>query len=250
MISKRIIPSLIIKEGELIHRKNFDETTDRYVGDPINAINIFNEYFTDEIVIIDIEASKNDYINYDLLKDLAGEAFTPLSYGGGIKTLDQAEKIIKIGYEKLILNNICFSNFNLIEICTKNLGAQSIIISIDIIKKEQNYFIYDYQTKRKGGSVKEFLQKIKGLEIGEVLITSVSHDGLMSGCDLELINKFESLIDVPIIYRGGLSSLNDMKLVLSTSISAITSSTFFIMKKRDGGIVLNYPSRDEKNLVC
>ena len=72
----------------------------------------------------------------------------------------------------------------------------------------------------------------------------------MSGCDLELINKFESLIDVPIIYRGGLSSLNDMKLVLSTSISAITSSTFFIMKKRDGGIVLNYPSRDEKNLVC
>ena len=125
MISKRIIPSLIIKEGELIHRKNFDETTDRYVGDPINAINIFNEYFTDEIVIIDIEASKNDYINYDLLKDLAGEAFTPLSYGGGIKTLDQAEKIIKIGYEKLILNNICFSNFNLIEIFTKNLGAQS-----------------------------------------------------------------------------------------------------------------------------
>ena len=96
------------------------------------------------------------------------------------------------------------------------------------------------------GSVNEFLQKLKDLQGG--LITSVSHDGLMSGCDLELINKLEGLIDVPIIYRGGLSSLNDMKLVLSTNISAITSSTFFIMKKRDGGIC-NYPS-GMKNLVC
>ena len=251
MISKRIIPSLIIKEGELIHRKNFDSNSDRYVGDPLNAINIFNEYFTDEIVILDIEASKKNYINFSLLKDLAGEAFTPLSYGGGISTIEQAEKIIKMGYEKLILNNICFSDFNFIKKIKRSLGAQSIVISIDIIKSENKYFLYDYKTKGKREySVNDFLQRVRELEIGEILITSVLNDGMMDGCDLELINKFENFIDVPIIYRGGLSSLNDMKLVFKTTVSAITSSTFFIMKKKDGGIVLNYPSKDEKKIIC
>ena len=104
--------------------------------------NTFNEYFTDEIVILDIEASKKNYINFSLLKDLAGEAFTPLSYGGGISTIEKAEKIIKMGYEKLILNNICFSDFNFIKKIKRSLGAQSIVISIDIIKSENKYFLY------------------------------------------------------------------------------------------------------------
>ena len=138
MISKRIIPSLIIKNEELVHRSNFDLSTERYVGDPINAINIFNNYFTDEIIILDIEASINNKINYKLLKDLSSEAFTPLSYGGGIKTIKQAEQIINLGFEKIILNSACFENFNLIYECQKNLGAQSVIISLDILK-EKNY---------------------------------------------------------------------------------------------------------------
>ena len=129
----------------------------------------------------------------------------PLSYGGGISTIEQAEKIIKMGYEKLILNNICFSDFNFIKKIKRSLGAQSIVISIDIIKSENKYFLYDYKTKGKREySVNDFLQRIRELEIGEILITSVLNDGMMDGCDLELINKFENFIDVPIIYRGGL----------------------------------------------
>lgn len=251
MISKRIIPSLIIKNGELIHRSNFDESTDRYVGDPINAINIFNNYFTDEIIILDIGASINKKINYDLLRDLSSEAFTPLSYGGGIKTIKQAEKIINLGYEKIILNSVCFENFNLIHECQKSLGAQSIIISIDILRNKNDYIFYNHLERKEGKeNIKEFLEKISSMEIGEIMLTSVNFDGLMTGCDIELINDFQNFINVPLIYRGGLSSLENIKEVFETKVNAITSSSFFIMKKKNGGIVLHYPTKEDKEKIC
>ncbi len=251
MISKRIIPSLIIKNDELIHRTNFDESTERYVGDPINAINIFNNYFTDEIIILDIGASINKRLNYNLLKDLSSEAFTPLSYGGGIKTVKQAEKIINLGYEKIILNSVCFENFDLIYECQKNLGAQSIIISVDISKNKDNYTFYNHlERKERKENIKEFLEKISSMEIGEIMLTSVNFDGLMAGCDIELINDFQNFINVPLIYRGGLSSLENIKQVFDTKVNAITSSSFFIMKKKDGGIVLHYPTKEDKKKIC
>lgn len=251
MISKRIIPSLIIKNDELIHRSNFDETTERYVGDPINAINIFNNYLTDEIIITDIQASINNKINYNLLKDLSSEAFTPLSYGGGIKNVKQAEKIINLGYEKIILNSACFENFNLIYECQKNLGAQSIIVSLDILKHEYNYVLYNHVEKKiRKENITDFLKKISSIEIGEIMLTSVSFDGLMAGCDIELINYLQNFINVPLIYKGGLSSLENIKEVFDTKVDAITSSSFFIMKKKDGGIVLHYPTKEDKEKIC
>jgi imidazole glycerol-phosphate synthase subunit HisF len=251
MISKRIIPSLIIKNEELIHRSKFEETTERYVGDPINAINIFNNYFTDEIIILDIGASVNNEINYNLLKDLSSEAFTPLSYGGGIKSIQHAEKIISLGYEKIILNSACFKNLDLAFNCQKNLGAQSVIICVDIIKIKNDYFLYNHlENKIRKENIKEFLKKISSIEIGEVMLTSVSVDGLMTGCDFELIQNFQNFVNVPLIYRGGLSSLDNIKKVFETNVNAITSSSFFIMKKKDGGIVLNYPTREDKEKIC
>lgn len=251
MISKRIIPSLIIKNDELVHRSNFDLSTERYVGDPINAINIFNNYFTDEIIILDIEASINNKINYNLLKDLSSEAFTPLSYGGGIKTTKQAEQIINLGFEKIILNSACFENFNLIYECQKNLGAQSVIISLDILKEKNNYNLYNHlENKVRKENIIEFLKKISSIEIGEIMLTSVNFDGLMAGCDIELINNFQNYINVPLIYRGGLSSLENIKEVFDTKVNAITSSSFFIMKKKGGGIVLHYPTKEDKKKIC
>ena len=251
MISKRIIPSLIIKNEDLIHRSEFNENTERYVGDPLNAINIFNNYYTDEIIILDIEASKNNMINFELLKNMAGEAFTPLSYGGGIKTIEQAEKIINLGYEKIILNNTCFNDFNFISLCKKSLGAQSIIIALDILKKGNNYFLYDHVNKKiRLQNLNDFIQKLGLLEIGEIMLTSVSIDGMMTGCDIKLIKKYENLIKVPIIYRGGLSSLENISQVFKTKVSAITSSSFFIMKKKNGGIVLSYPDKEYKEKIC
>ena len=134
-----------MKNDELIHRSNFNKSTDRYVGDPINTINIFNQFQVDEIILLNIENSRyKKKINFDFLKDIAGEAFFPLTYGGGINNYEDAEKIISLGFEKIAINNACFEDENLIEELSKKIGAQSIVISIDILNVNNEYYIYNY----------------------------------------------------------------------------------------------------------
>ena len=248
MISKRIAPCLILNDDKLIHRKGFDDKTDRYIGDPINAVNIFNDYTVDEMFIIDITATAvKRQINYDLLKDIAGEAFFPLAYGGGIKTANDAKKIISIGYEKIIINSEIIKNPNILKEINKLIGAQSIIVSIDIFIRESKYYIYDYiQKKIVNLNLKDFLNLIQKIGVGELLLTVVNLDGTMKGSNIEIINSLGKDINVPLIYKGGAASINDIKKVINTEANVFASSTLFIMKKLDGGIVFNYPSENEK----
>ena len=248
MISKRIAPCLILNDDKLIHRKGFDDKTDRYIGDPINAVNIFNDYTVDEMFIIDITATAvKRQINYDLLKDIAGEAFFPLAYGGGIKTANDAEKIISIGYEKIIINSEIIKNPNILKEINKLIGAQSIIVSIDIFIRESKYYIYDYiQKKIVNLDLKDFLNLIQKIGIGELLLTIVNLDGTMKGSNIEIIKSLSKDINIPLIYKGGAASINDIKKVMNTEANVFASSTLFIMKKLDGGIVFNYPSENEK----
>ena len=248
MISKRIAPCLILNDDKLIHRKGFDDKTDRYIGDPINAVNIFNDYTVDEMFIIDITATAvKRQINYDLLKDIAGEAFFPLAYGGGIKTANDAEKIISIGYEKIIINSEIIKDPNILKEINKLIGAQSIIVSIDIFIRESKYYIYDYiQKKIVNLNLKDFLNLIQKIGIGELLLTVVNLDGTMKGSNIEIIKSLSKDINIPLIYKGGAASINDIKKVMNTEANVFASSTLFIMKKLDGGIVFNYPSENEK----
>ena len=142
MIKKRIITVLLLKNKKLIHRINFDETTDTYVGDPINAINIFNQYQIDEMAFIDI-SKKNSEIDYELLKEITSEAFFPISYGGNIHSLESAKKVINIGFEKIILNSVLLKNPRLVNELVNYFGAQSIIASIDVFSNGENIYIYD-----------------------------------------------------------------------------------------------------------
>lgn len=248
MLLKRIIPTLIIKNDELIHRSNFDKSTDRYVGDPINTINIFNQFQVDEIILLNIENSRyKEKINFDLLKDIAGEAFFPLTYGGGINNYEDAEKIISLGFEKIAINNAFFENKNFIEQLSKKIGAQSVVISIDVLKMNNEYYIYNYleNTPRKI-LFSRYLTELSNLNFGELMITLVNLDGTMSGCDINLLDKIDKNIRIPIIYKGGLSSIDEIQILFEKGVSAVASSTFFIMKKINGGIVLNYPSAKEK----
>jgi len=248
MISKRIAPCLILNDDKLIHRKGFDDKTDRYIGDPINAVNIFNDYTVDEMFIIDITATAvKRQINYDLLKDIAGEAFFPLAYGGGIKTANDAKKIISIGYEKIIINSEIIKNPNILKEIKKLIGAQSIIVSIDIFIKESKFYIYDYIKKKIVNlDLRDFLKLIQKIGVGELLLTVVNLDGTMKGSNIEIINSLGKDINVPLIYKGGAASINDIKKVINTEANVFASSTLFIMKKLDGGIVFNYPSENEK----
>ena len=238
-----------MKNDELIHRSNFNKSTDRYVGDPINTINIFNQFQVDEIILLNIENSRyKKKINFDFLKDIAGEAFFPLTYGGGINNYEDAEKIISLGFEKIAINNACFEDENLIEELSKKIGAQSIVISIDILNVNNEYYIYNYlESVARKISLNKYLTYLKNLNFGELMVTSVNLDGTMRGCDINLLDQIDKNTRIPIIYKGGLSSLDEIQILFKKGVSAVASSTFFIMKKINGGIVLNYPSVKEKN---
>ena len=242
---KRIIPVLLIKDSKLIHRINFNEKTDTYVGDPINAINIFNQYEVDEMVFIDL--SFKNKINFDLLEVLASEAFFPMSYGGGINNLEDAKKIINIGFEKIIINSMLLEAPDVVTDLVNYFGSQSVIASLDIYSDDNDYFLYDHKKNIKTDKLlKDSIKSIIALNPGEILLTHVNNDGTMLEHDLNLIHHALDVIDKPIIYKGGSKNYNNLKLTFKNNINALASSTIFIMKKKDGGIVLNYPNKEEK----
>ena len=248
MLNNRLIPTLVLNNQDLIHRKLFDKNTDRYVGDPINTINVFNEFEVDEISIIDVSATLNNKINFFLLEEIAGEAFFPLSYGGGIKKIEDAQKIIKLGFEKIILNSIVLDNIEIVKKYVDIIGSQSVVVSVDIIKRNNNYFIFDYRDlSLKNIELRSFLTKLNDYKIGELIITSVEFDGLMNGYDRKLLKFLDNKMKMPVIYKGGVKNLEDVKEIYKNNFKAVSSSSIFIMKKIDGGIVLNYPSLKERS---
>ena len=250
MLAKRVIPCLILQDDRLIHLKKFDKKTIRYIGDPINVINVFNDYGVDEIIILDIFATINNKINYNLLKQLTEEAFFPMSYGGGIQSVNDAEKLINFGFEKVIINNKFNNNLKTIKEYVSVIGSQSVILSLDLIFEDNHYYIYDYvHEKIVRIKIQDLFSTIKDIGVGELMICCVNKDGTMSGFDNKLIELIQNKISIPLIYKGGLKSYDDIKIVLNNNVDAISSSTLFIMKKKDGGIVLNYPSESyKKNL--
>jgi cyclase len=205
---KRLIPVLLLNNEELIHRKKYESSSDKYVGDPINTINVFNQYEVDELTILDISTRKNNNeICFDLLSEISGEAFFPLSYGGG-----------------------------------------SVVVSIDIVLKNKNYMIYDYIKKKTLDiSLFEYISMLNNIKVGEILFSLIDLDGTMLGHDSNFISLIQNKVEMPIIYKGGLKNYNDLKDVFKFNIDAVASSTIFIMKKINGGIVLNYPTEQEKN---
>tara|TARA_B100001057_G_C22870191_1_gene958499 strand:+ start:9064 stop:9825 length:762 start_codon:yes stop_codon:yes gene_type:complete len=248
MLIKRIIPVLLLKDRNLIHITRFDREKEIYIGDPINVINIFNDYEVDEMILLDVNktniGSKVD-INY--LKIISGEAFFPMSYGGGISSVQEAEQIIEAGFEKIIINNKNLKSLDLSKRCIKTIGSQSVIASVDIINYENNFYLYNYVNNEKVKiNLQNYLKSLIEIGVGEICITNVSLDGSMSGSNLEILEHLGNIFKVPIIYKGGAKNYSDIKSVLKTRVSAFASSTLFIMKKPGGGIVLNYPSLKEK----
>ena len=247
MLQKRIIPVLLLKNRDLVHRIMFSQINETYIGDPINCVNIFNQYEIDEMIVLDIEKSlKDESVDFNFLSTISGEAFFPMSYGGGITSVDSAESIIKSGFEKIIINSQNFKNLELTKSCVDRIGSQSVIANIDIKKINDQYFVYNYiNNSLLDISPEVFIKSLINVGVGEICLTFVNIDGTMNGPDLKFIENFSDLFEIPFIYKGGGSSYLDIKKVLKTNISAFASSTIFIMKKLNGGIVLNYPSPTE-----
>ncbi len=220
-----------------------------YVGDPINAVKIFNEKQADELVILDIFASKkNKEPNYNFLEKIASECFMPTTYGGGINNVSQATNIFSIGFEKICINSAFIKNLNFITELVEKFGSQSIVLSIDIKKNFFNkYFLYSYLDVKFKFQWDKFLKKAIDLGIGEIFLNSVDQDGTRSGIDNKLIRMVSKIVDVPIIACGGVGCLEDIASGLKNGASAIGVGSFFIYRGPYKGVLISYLSDKEIN---
>ena len=243
----RVIPVLLIHKGGIYKTINFKNAT--YIGDPINAIRIFNDMEVDEIAVIDIDASKEGREpNYKFIQELATEAFMPFAYGGGIRSLIQAKKIFQSGVEKIIINSSARTDPEFIRLLSKTFGSQSIVVCIDYVKKIlTGYRLYDHVASK---SISTNLLDAAILYThdgaGEILLNSVDRDGTLNGLDIDAITMVSSHVELPIIACGGAANLEHMQAAEIAGASAIAAGSMFIFHGRQKGILINYPS--EKDL--
>jgi imidazole glycerol-phosphate synthase subunit HisF len=244
----RIIPVLSIIDRGLVKTTKF--TNPRYLGDPVNAVKIFNGKGVDELCILDIRASQeNRGPDFDLLEDIASEAFMPLGYGGGITSISEIEKLFYIGYEKVILNTSFFENPDFIKEVVNFVGSQSVVVSIDV-KADLFGKLGCYI---KGGSQKvsgtplELAKKAESLGVGEIIISSISRDGMMEGFDLQLIEQISSSVNIPVIALGGAKDVHDIKKVLLAGAHAAAAGSMFVYYGKQKAVLISIP--DEKELL-
>lgn len=242
----RIIPLLLLKDGGLVKTVNF--RSPNYIGDPINAVRIFNEKEVDEIIILDIDISSNrKEPNYDLLYEIVSESFMPVGYGGGIKSSEQIKKIFDIGVEKVILNTNSF-NYDLISSAAAKYGSQSIVTSIDVKKniyRKYNIYINGGRDKCKQ-LLEEHLIKVVEAGSGEIIIQSIDDEGKMKGLDIELLKLVSTMVNVPVVASGGVGSLEHIRdAILIGGATAIAAGSFFIYKGKHNAVLLNYPSSSQ-----
>ncbi len=240
----RIIPVLLLKNGGLYKGIKFKDH--KYVGDPINAVKIFNEKEVDELVFLDIEASaKNQPPHLGLLKDIASECFMPLAYGGGINSVGMIREILKAGIEKVIINTAAVRNPKLVEDASRYFGSSSIVASIDVMKDylgKPRVYINSGQEKTRLNPV-EWAKKLVNLGVGEIIINSIDHDGSLSGYDNILVRQIAASVSVPVIAAGGGRGVVDFaSICLNFGASAAAAGACFIFHGKHKAVLITYPS--------
>jgi cyclase len=246
MLNHRVIPVLLLRNNGLVKTLRF--TDPKYVGDPLNAIHIFNEKEVDELMVLDIMASKDRREpNYALIEQLAGECFMPLAYGGGVRTVEQAKLIFSLGVEKVCVQTAALENLGLISDLSERFGSQSVIVSVDIKK---NWFgkpsvFAAVQGKLLATPWLDTLRSLVAAGAGEVLLNAVDKDGALSGPDLGLIRDASGAVDVPLIAVGGISSLIDIQSAVQAGASAVAAGAFFVFHGPHRAVLITYPSSSE-----
>jgi len=252
MLRSRIIPCLLIKNKRLVKTIKF--SAPKYVGDPINAVKIFNEKEVDELIVLDIDASMhNNEPDYVMIKNLAAECRMPFCYGGGVKTVEQANRIISMGVEKVAISSAAIDDPELVARIAEVVGSQSVIVVMDVKKNLSNgkYEIWTHNgSKPTGKCPTEFARKLEGLGAGEVVINSIDNDGVMKGYDLALVRTIRESISLPITVLGGAGSLKDIGELISTfGIVGAAAGSLFVFKGIYRAVLINYPSRSEKDAL-
>jgi len=244
MLKTRVIPVLLLRGSGLVKGNKFKDH--KYVGDPINAVKIFNDKEVDELVFLDIEATeKNTGPNFELLEDIATEAFIPFAYGGGITSKAQAVRLFKLGVEKVIINSAAFENPQLIKELSAGFGAQSVVVCIDVKKNfwgKYDVFVRNGKVKTKLSPI-EYAKRIQDLGAGELIVSSIDKDGTNSGYDLELLKSITDQVNVPVVALGGARNLDDFKQAVSqANVSAVAAGDMFVLNGRHKAVLITYPA--------
>lgn len=253
MLRPRIIPVLLVHGGGLGKTINFSDP--KYVGDPINAVRIFNEKLVDELIVADIDASVlQREPDYRLIANLAAECRMPLCYAGGVKTVEQIEKIISLGVEKVAIGSAAIENPSLVSSAAERVGNQSVVVVLDVKKTGifgRDEVVTHNATRRTGKDPVDFARFSASLGAGEILLNSVDRDGTRQGYDLDLIARVKDAINIPMTVLGGAGDLADIGRVFDRfgTIGAAAGS-MFVFKGRFRAVLIQYPSLEEHDELC
>ncbi|WP_432240593.1 AglZ/HisF2 family acetamidino modification protein [Herbaspirillum robiniae] len=252
MLRPRIIPCLLVKEEGLVKTVKFDKP--KYVGDPINAVKIFNEKEVDELIVLDIGAtSQRRAPDYKMIQHLAAECRMPLCYGGGVSTPEQAKKIIGLGVEKIAISTAAVNQPDLIRAVADEVGSQSVVVVLDVKKKMigSRYEVWTGNGKNSTGrSPVELAQMAQEMGAGEIVINSIDNDGVMKGYDTTLVEKVNEAISIPLTVIGGAGSLADIEaLVQRFGVIGASAGSLFVFKGAYKAVLINYPASPEKDAL-
>ena len=249
MLRPRIIPCLLVHNKGLVKSVQFKNH--KYVGDPINAVRIFNEKEADELMVVDIDASvEKREPDYKMIENLAMECRMPLCYGGGIRTVEQAQSIFALGVEKIALSSAAISHPELVSKIADRVGSQSVVVVLDVKKKMFGGYELYVNNGLKGTAKNpfEFASHIEKMGAGEIVINSIDQDGMMKGYDLELVEKIRKSISLPLTVLGGAGSLQDIgSLIKNYGVIGAAAGSLFVFKGVYKAVLINYPNWDEKD---
>jgi len=255
MLRPRITPCLLVHQGGLIKTQRFKDP--KYVGDPINAVKIFNEKESDELIVLDIDATRLGYgPNFDLISRISDECRMPLCYGGGVKTAKQAEKIICMGVEKVAISSVAIENPSIVSEFASAVGSQSVVAIIDVRKKNgifnKGYEVCTHNaTKVHRLNPLDLVLELQELGVGEIVINSIDLDGSMQGYDLELAKMLKKSLSVPMTMLGGAGSLDDLVSLFDTvGIVGGAAGSLFVFKGKYRAVLISYPTPAQKFEMC
>lgn len=243
MYRPRVIPCLLLRGNGLVKTRRFRDPV--YVGDPVNAVRIFSEKEADEIVVLDIDASREGREpNYELVAEIAGEAFMPVAYGGGVRTLEQMRRLIRSGVEKVVVNSAAVESTSVLSEGAAVFGSQAIVGGIDV----KRTLLGGYRVVAKSGTVEakvaldEHLARLVAAGVGEIFLNSVDRDGMMGGYDLDLIRKVALRVTVPVVACGGAGKLEHLsEAIRDGGASAVAAGSLFVFHGKHRAVLINYP---------
>lgn len=252
MLRPRIIPCLLVKNGGLVKTVQFKDP--KYVGDPINAVKIFNEKETDELIVVDIDATvQGAEPNYRRIAHLAVECRMPLCYGGGIKRADQAKRIIGLGVEKIAISSAAAENPPLISKIAQEIGSQSVVVVLDVKRRSNkgDYEVWTHNgTRTTGRLVIDLAKEAESLGAGEIVVNSIDNDGQMKGYDVTLATSVRAATRLPLTLLGGAGSLSDIgKLIGACGVVGAAAGSLFVFKGVYRAVLINYPSQLQKDVL-